>query len=149
MDFAGSVCFNLRAPLRRLIFYKDIWLKGEVFFSSGASKFTGAAGRGVRMEKDELLVAMAQKGDLTAYEALVQRYQHRVFNLASKMVNNREDALDIAQEIFMQIYLALPGFRGESVFSTWVYRVASNKCLDYLRKKRLKKRRPLHLSRKT
>lgn len=91
------------------------------------------------MEKDELLVAMAQKGDLTAYEALVQRYQHKVFNLASKMVNNREDALDIAQEIFMQIYLALPGFRGESVFSTWMYRVASNKCLDYLRKKKVEK----------
>lgn len=91
------------------------------------------------MEKDELLVAMAQKGDLTAYEALVHRYQHKVFNLASKMVNNREDALDIAQEIFMQIYLALPGFRGESVFSTWVYRVASNKCLDYLRKKKVEK----------
>ncbi|MFX4262218.1 RNA polymerase sigma factor [Pelotomaculum propionicicum] len=91
------------------------------------------------MEKDELLVAMAQKGDLTAYEALVQRYQHKVFNLASKMVNNREDALDIAQEIFMQIYIALPGFRGESIFSTWVYRVASNKCLDFLRKRKAEK----------
>lgn len=95
------------------------------------------------MEKDELLVALAQKGDLTAYEALVQRYQHKVFNLASKMVNNREDALDIAQEIFMQIYIALPGFRGESVFSTWVYRVASNKCLDFLRKKKVEKEKPV------
>lgn len=91
------------------------------------------------MVKDELLVAMAQKGDLKAYEDLVRRYQHKVFNLASKMLNNREDALDLAQEIFIQVYLALPGFRGESIFSTWVYRVASNKCLDFLRKKKVEK----------
>lgn len=91
------------------------------------------------MVNDELLAAMARKGDLKAYEDLVQRYQHTVFNLASKMVNNREDALDIAQETFIQIYLALPGFRGESIFSTWLYRVASNKCLDFLRKKKVEK----------
>lgn len=95
----------------------------------------------VHMVKDELLVSLVKKGDLKAYEALVERYQHKVFNLVSKMVNNREDALDIAQEIFIQIYLALPGFRGESIFSTWVYRVASNKCLDFLRKKKVEKKK--------
>jgi RNA polymerase sigma-70 factor (ECF subfamily) len=89
--------------------------------------------------KDEILVSMAKKGDLEAYEALVQRYQHKVFNIAARMVHNREDALDLTQEIFFQIYIALPGFRGDSIFGTWVYRVASNKCLDFLRKNKAEK----------
>ncbi|MCL6559746.1 MAG: RNA polymerase sigma factor [Firmicutes bacterium] len=85
---------------------------------------------------DELIVYKAKNGDLQAYGALVERYQHKVYNLAVKMVSDREDARDLTQDIFMQIFQTLPRFRGDSSFSTWVYRVASNKCLDFARKKK-------------
>ncbi len=89
------------------------------------------------MVTDELLVHRAKSGDLKAYEILIRRYQHKVYNLAAKMVRNREDARDLAQDTFIRVYQNLPRFRGDSSFGTWVYRVASNKCLDYLRKKKV------------
>ncbi len=88
------------------------------------------------MIRDELLVYRARDGDLKAYEILIQRYQDKVYNLAARMINNREDARDLAQETFIQIYKSLPHFRGDCSFGTWLYRVASNKCLDFLRRKR-------------
>lgn len=88
------------------------------------------------MITDELLVYRARDGDLKAYEILIQRYQDKVYNLAARMINNREDARDLAQETFIQIYKSLQHFRGDCNFSTWLYRVASNKCLDFLRRKR-------------
>lgn len=88
------------------------------------------------MMTDELLVYRIKNGDLTAYEILIGRYQHRVYNLVVKMVNNEEDARDLSQDIFIQIYQTLQRFRGDSSFGTWVYRVASNKCLDFLRRKK-------------
>ncbi len=89
------------------------------------------------MVTDELLVHRAKSGDLKAYEILIRRYQHKVYDLAAKMVRNREDARDLAQDTFIRVYQNLPRFRGDSSFGTWVYRVASNKCLDYLRKKKV------------
>lgn len=88
------------------------------------------------MITDELLVYRARDGDLKAYEILIQRYQDKVYNLAARMINNREDARDLAQETFIQIYKSLQHFRGDCSFCTWLYRVASNKCLDFLRRKR-------------
>lgn len=88
------------------------------------------------MTTDELLVFRAKNGDLKAYEMLIERYQHKVYNLTAKMVKNEEDARDLAQETFIQMYQKLPRFRGDSSFGTWVYRVASNKCLDFLRQKK-------------
>lgn len=96
------------------------------------------------MGTDEFLVQRARNGDLRAYEVLVRRYQHKVYNLAAKMINNREDARDLAQDTFIQIYQALPRFRGDCSFGTWVYRVASNKCLDFLRRKKAEKQRVSH-----
>lgn len=83
------------------------------------------------MTTDELLVFSAKNGDLKAYEMLIERYQHKVYNLTAKMVKDEEDARDLAQETFIQIYQNLPRFRGDSSFGTWVYRVASNKSLTF------------------
>ncbi len=88
------------------------------------------------MITDELLVYRARDGDLKAYEALIRRYQDKTFNLAARMINNREDARDLAQETFIQIYKSLPRFKGDCSFSTWLYRIASNKCLDFLRRRK-------------
>ena len=74
-------------------------------------------------------------GDKSAFEALVLENQRNVYNLALKMIRNEEDALDISQEAFLKAYLQLDGFRGESKFSVWLYRLTYNLCIDFLRKK--------------
>ncbi len=82
-------------------------------------------------------IARAQQGDKDAYRILVEAYQDRVFGLALSMVRNREQAEDLTQEIFVKVYFALSSFKGDSAFYTWLYRISSNACLDYLRKNRL------------
>ena len=74
-------------------------------------------------------------GDVNAFEELVLRYEGTVYNLALRMVSNREDAADMTQEAFIKAYNSLPSFRGDSKFSSWLYRIASNVCLDFLRSK--------------
>ncbi len=74
-------------------------------------------------------------GDVNAFEELVLRYEGTVYNLALRMVSNREDAADMTQEAFIKAYNSLPSFRGDSRFSSWLYRIASNVCLDFLRSK--------------
>lgn len=84
---------------------------------------------------DAALVARARGGDPAAFDALVVRYQDRVFNMAVRMLNHREDALDVAQEIFLTVYRSLDRFEGKAKFSTWLYRVTVNKCRDELRRR--------------
>lgn len=86
------------------------------------------------------LVTRAQNGDTAAFEQLVCEYEKRVYNLALKMSRNPEDALDLSQDIFIRIYKSLPLFKGDSSFSTWVYSIASNACIDYTRRERRKSR---------
>ena len=74
-------------------------------------------------------------GDVNAFEELVLRYEGTVYSLALRMVSNREDAADMTQEAFIKAYNSLPSFRGDSRFSSWLYRIASNVCLDFLRSK--------------
>ncbi len=74
-------------------------------------------------------------GDVNAFEELVLRYEGTVYNLALRMVSNREDAADMTQEAFIKAYNSLPSFRGDSKFSVWLYRICSNVCLDFLRSK--------------
>ena len=74
-------------------------------------------------------------GDKNAFEELVLANQKNVYNLALKMTGNEEDALDISQEAFLKAYRQLEGFRGESRFSVWLYRLTYNLCVDFLRKK--------------
>ncbi len=74
-------------------------------------------------------------GDANAFEELVLRYEGTVYNLALRMVSNREDAADMTQETFIKAYNSLSSFRGDSKFSVWLYRICSNVCLDFLRSK--------------
>lgn len=84
-------------------------------------------------ETDEILARKAAAGNLTSFETLVSRYQGRIFSFIYRMVNINEDARDLTQEVFLQVYRSLGQFRGDSSFSNWLYRIASNKCLDFLR----------------
>lgn len=83
-------------------------------------------------EADQQLVERVQKGDKKAFDLLVLKYQHRVISLVGRYVNNREDALDVTQEAFIKAYRALPKFRGESAFYTWIYRIAINTAKNHL-----------------
>lgn len=75
---------------------------------------------------DQKLVERVQCGDKNAYNLLVTKYQHKVANLVSRYVKNHSDVPDIVQEAFIKAYRALPNFRGESAFYTWLYRIAVN-----------------------
>lgn len=90
-------------------------------------------------ETDQWLVQRSLAGDTDAFREIVERYQSKVYNLALRMTGNPEDALDAAQESFIRVFRSLNTFKGDSSFSTWLYRIANNIVLDELRKRR---RRP-------
>ncbi|WDE12807.1 RNA polymerase sigma factor RpoE [Thalassomonas haliotis] len=75
---------------------------------------------------DQELVERVQRGDKNAYNLLVRKYQHKVANLVSRYVKNHSDVADIVQEAFIKAYRALPNFRGDSAYYTWLYRIAVN-----------------------
>lgn len=81
---------------------------------------------------DQQLVARVQKGDKRAFDLLVLKYQHRIFGLISRYVRDADEVQDVAQEAFIKAYRALPNFRGESAFYTWLYRIAINTAKNYL-----------------
>ncbi len=83
-------------------------------------------------DADRELVERAQAGDADAFETLVRRYQGWVFTLTLRMLGDRGEAEDVAQEVFLKAYRGLGRFRGASRFSTWLYAIASNHCLNYL-----------------
>ena len=83
-------------------------------------------------ETDLRLVKRVQQGDKTAFDALVLKYQSRIVNLVSRFVRNQADALDVTQDAFLKAYRALPNFRGDSAFYTWLYRIAINTAKNYL-----------------
>ncbi|MDN5850536.1 MAG: RNA polymerase sigma factor RpoE [Nitrococcus sp.] len=79
-----------------------------------------------------MLVARVQAGDKQAFNALVQKYQHKLIKLISRYVRDQSEALDVAQETFIKAYRALPNFRGDSGFYTWLYRIALNTAKNHL-----------------
>jgi RNA polymerase sigma-70 factor (ECF subfamily) len=85
--------------------------------------------------EEKQLVRLAQKGSPAAFEELVKKYQSKVFSMALSFTRNREAADDLAQEVFLKAYLALPRFHGKSEFGTWLYRISVNHIKDFLRKK--------------
>jgi RNA polymerase sigma-70 factor (ECF subfamily) len=89
-------------------------------------------------DQDLELVQKFQNGDESAFNRLVLRHQHKMFNLAYKMIRNLEDAKDLTQEVFVKAYLGLRNFRGESSFSTWLYQIALNSAINYSNSKRWK-----------
>ena len=81
---------------------------------------------------DQLLVERAQRGDKRAFELLVEKYQHKLARLVSRLVRDPGEAEDVAQEAFIKAYRALPSFRGDSAFYTWLYRIGINTAKNYL-----------------
>src|SRR5688572_24034274 len=82
---------------------------------------------------DMALVERCRRGDLAAFEELYRTHSSRLFSVACRMVGNTADAEDLLQEIFLTAHRKLEGFRGESALGTWLYRLATNQCLDFLR----------------
>jgi len=89
----------------------------------------------MNLETEREIIRRVIDGDKNAFEELVLANQKNVYNLALKMTGNEEDALDVSQEAFLKAYRQLDGFRGESKFSVWLYRLTYNLCIDFLRKK--------------
>lgn len=81
---------------------------------------------------DRDLVQRVQKGDKNAFDLLVRKYQYKIIKLISRYVHDPSEALDVSQEAFLKAYRALPGFRGDSAFYTWLYRIAINTAKNYL-----------------
>lgn len=82
---------------------------------------------------DQELVARAKKGDQAAFEQLVLEHQNKVYSLAVRLSGDREEGADLAQEAFLKAWQGLSSFQGDSSFSTWLYRLTTNVCIDYLR----------------
>ncbi len=83
-------------------------------------------------EADAILVQRVQNGDKRAFELLVIKYQRKIFRLLSRLIRDPVEVEDVAQEAFIKAYRALPGFRGESAFYTWLYRIAVNTAKNHL-----------------
>lgn len=85
---------------------------------------------------DDELVALARGGSYEAFEELVRRYQRRIYSLVYNMTGHREDAEDLLQEIFVKAYRSLDRFKGDSSFFTWLYRIAVNHTINFLKKRK-------------
>jgi RNA polymerase sigma-70 factor (ECF subfamily) len=86
----------------------------------------------VSTETDQELVERVQRGDSRAFDLLVLKYQHKIFGLISRYVHDSHEVQDVAQEAFIKAYRALPRFRGDSAFYTWLYRIAINTAKNHL-----------------
>jgi RNA polymerase sigma factor (sigma-70 family) len=84
--------------------------------------------------EDQHYINLVIQGERNAFAVLVDRYKDMIFSLALKMVKNREEAEEVAQDTFIKIYTSLNTFKGDSKFSTWIYKIAYNTCLDHLKK---------------
>src|SRR5690348_256337 len=91
---------------------------------------------------EDVLVHRARRGDLKAYDDLVRRYQERIYATIYHMTANHEDANDLAQESFIKAFQALKSFKGGSSFYTWLYRIAVNKTINFLKQRKNR----IHLS---
>src|SRR5467141_1792820 len=108
----------------------------ELMESIGGANPTSSSADRLVAEEDAVLVAGAKTGDTRAFDLLVERHEGRIFSLAWRMTRNREDAEDVVQQSLQKAFLHLKKFEGESLFSTWLTRIAINEVLMLLRKKR-------------
>lgn len=91
------------------------------------------------MEEKEFIQALKSRDSL-AYSKLIDDFQDRVFGTCISFVPNKEDAEDIAQEVFLEVFNSIDKFKGKSKLTTWIYRITTNKCLEFIRKRNTKKR---------
>lgn len=89
-------------------------------------------------KSEKYLLKRSKDGDIQAFEQLIENYQTKVFNIALRIIGNYDDANDLAQEVFLRVYKSIKSFKGESSFSTWIYKITKNVCLDEIRKRRNK-----------
>ena len=93
--------------------------------------------------QDELLIRRAHRGDADAFEQLLLEHQKNVYNLCYRMAGNPDDAMDLSQETFLRAWRCLDQYQFASAFSTWLYRLCSNICIDFLRRRRRQQTVPL------
>jgi len=99
----------------------------------------GAGGETVGMSENERdLVERAKSGEVEAFEQLILNCQKKVFNIAYRMIGNYDDANELAQEVFLRAFRSMKKFKGDALFSTWIYKVTVNVCLDEIRKRKKK-----------
>ena len=85
-------------------------------------------------------ITQLQAGKQAAFGQLLDDYQQKVFGTCISFIPNKEDAEDVAQEVFLEVFKSIHKFKGDSKLSTWIYKIATNKCLEFIRKKNTKKR---------
>ncbi len=90
-------------------------------------------------QNEQLLLEKAKDGDVASFEELIEGYQKKIFNLAYRIIGNYDDAADMAQEALIRIFRSIASFKEQSSFSTWIYRITTNVCLDEIRKRKNKK----------
>jgi RNA polymerase sigma-70 factor, ECF subfamily len=95
---------------------------------------------------ESALIRAAQHGDSEAFEQLVRSYDQNVLRMALNLLHSEEDARDVYQEAFLRVYRNLPRFRFDCSFSTWLYRIVANLCLDQIRKRKVRKEEPAAVS---
>ena len=95
--------------------------------------------------QDKNLLENLRNGDASAFRNLVDEFREKVRNTCYRFVKNADDADDIAQDVFIQVFESLDNFRAEAELSTWIYRIAVNKSLDFIRAKQKKKLRTTHV----
>src|SRR6266446_1864711 len=118
-------------------------MPAELMDAVGEGNGTGSSPDRLVAQKDAALVAAAKTGDGRAFELLVERHEGRIFSIAQRMTRNREDAEDVVQQSFQKAFINLKKFEGDSLFSTWLTRIAINEALMLLRRKRGSREVPL------
>lgn len=108
---------------------------GPLFLPSGCANLTTMAASPTARQGDEQLVALAQTGDRSAFEELVERHKEKAYRIAFDFTRDREEAKDLSQEAFLKAFTHLTRFDGRSGFYTWFYRILVNLCLDYKRRR--------------
>src|ERR1700736_1805293 len=105
-----------------------------------ASASTGAVplSRRSKGEEERHLVRLPHNGTEAAFEELIRRHQQRVFALVGSILRRREDVEDVAQQVFLKVFISIKRFDLRSAFSTWLYKITVNECWDYLRKKKVR-----------
>ncbi len=104
----------------------------SVILNSDEMSLKGTRGKSV---DEQRMLSLAREGEVAAFEALIEGYEDKIYSLAFRMLGNSEDARDAAQETLLKAYSGLQRFRGDASFSTWIYRIAKNVCLDILRRR--------------
>src|ERR1700749_1191275 len=106
--------------------------------AASASTVAIPLGRRTRAEEERDLVRLAQNGTEAAFEELIRRHQHRVLALVGSILRRREDVEDVAQQVFLKVFISLKRLDLRSAFSTWLYKIRGKECRHYRRKKKVR-----------